>query len=62
VLLSAVDAQYRFLYISVGCQGRISSRGIFSSTSFGKVHVKELQMFLCQDHFQKEYSHKSMYF
>lgn len=27
-----VEAKYRFIYVNVGCQGRISDGGIFSNT------------------------------
>lgn len=36
VLLGIADAHYRFLYINVGCQGRISDGGVFKNTSFFK--------------------------
>lgn len=36
VLFAVVDAHYNFLYVHVGCQGRISDGGVFASTGFGK--------------------------
>lgn len=33
VLLALVDAQYKFLYVNVGCNGRISDGGVFSNSS-----------------------------
>ncbi|CAK1587377.1 unnamed protein product [Parnassius mnemosyne] len=33
VLLALVDADYNFMYVNVGCQGRISDGGVFKNTS-----------------------------
>lgn len=35
VLMAAVDSQYKFLYVDVGCNGRQSDGGIFNRCSFG---------------------------
>ncbi|XP_037933215.1 protein ALP1-like [Teleopsis dalmanni] len=39
VLLGIVDAEYKFLYANVGCQGRISDGGVFNNSAFYK-HFK----------------------
>lgn len=36
VLLALVDAEYNFLYVNIGCQGRISDGGVFANTEFRK--------------------------
>ena len=33
VLLALVDADYKFLYVDVGCNGRLSNSGVFRSSS-----------------------------
>lgn len=33
VLLAVVDANYKFLYIDIGCNGRVSDGGVFQQSS-----------------------------
>ena len=36
VLLAIVDYDYKFLFVDVGCQGRISDGGVFRNSSFNR--------------------------
>ena len=36
VLFALVDADYNFLYVDIGCQGRISDAGVFNNTQLCK--------------------------
>ena len=36
VLLAIVDANYRFLYVNIGCNGRISDGGVFRNCDLYK--------------------------
>ncbi|XP_049880381.1 putative nuclease HARBI1 [Pectinophora gossypiella] len=36
VLLALVDAEYNFLYVNIGCQGRITDGGVFANTLLRK--------------------------
>jgi len=45
VLLAVVDADYRFLFVDVGCQGRISDGGVFrNSTLSSALETNELDI------------------
>lgn len=33
VMFALVDADYNFIYVDVGCQGRISDGGVFKNTT-----------------------------
>ena len=41
VLLALVDADYKFRYIDVGCNGRISDGGIFRNSPISKALEKK---------------------
>ena len=36
VLFALVDANYNFMFVDVGCQGRISDSGVFTNTELHK--------------------------
>ncbi|XP_041109378.1 ethanolaminephosphotransferase 1-like isoform X3 [Polyodon spathula] len=42
VLLAVVDADYKFVHVDIGCNGRVSDRGVFNNSTLGQalVHVK----------------------
>lgn len=37
VLFAIVDASYNFIYVNIGCQGRISDGVVFKGTRFQKL-------------------------
>lgn len=39
VLMAIADAQYKFLYIDVGCNGRVSEGGVFNKCSFAAAMI-----------------------
>lgn len=45
VLFAVVDANYNFIYVYVGCQGRISDGGVFKNTGFARSLDKEMLAF-----------------
>lgn len=43
--MAVVDADYNFSYANVGCQGRISDRGVFRNCDFyQKLEINELHL------------------
>ena len=45
VLFALVDADYNFLFVDVGCQGRISDSGVFKNTDlYKKIERKDLAL------------------
>ena len=51
VLLALVDAEYKFLYVNVGCQGRISDGGVFKNSELyhllvnGEINLPDSRQF-----------------
>lgn len=45
ILLALVDAQYRFTFVDIGCQGRISDGGVFNNSSlYSKLQTGQLHL------------------
>lgn len=42
VLFAIVDANYNFIFVYIGCQGRISDGGVFKSTGFAKALNRQM--------------------
>lgn len=38
VLFAVVEADYNFMYVNIGCQGRMSDGGVFANTEFKRFH------------------------
>lgn len=36
MLLALVDADYKFIYVDIGCNGRISDDGVFKNSTLGQ--------------------------
>lgn len=55
VLLALVDANYKFLYVDIGCNGRISDGGVFKKSSLNKalesntLHIPQAKSLLTGD-------------
>ncbi|CAH2005050.1 unnamed protein product [Acanthoscelides obtectus] len=45
VLFAIVDANYNFIYVYIGCQGRISDGGVFKNSGFAKALDKSMLNF-----------------
>lgn len=48
ILMAIVDANYCFIYVNVGCQGRISDGGVFRNTGFYR-KLENNDLYLPQD-------------
>ena len=48
ILMAIVDAKYCFIYVNVGCQGRISDGGVFRNTEFYR-KLENNDLYLPQD-------------
>jgi len=45
LLFALVDANYNFMFVDVGCQGRISDSGVFTNTElYKKLETKTLSL------------------
>ena len=42
VMMGLVDAEYKFIYLDVGCNGRISDGGVFAGCSLAEAMNKRL--------------------
>ncbi|CAF4945820.1 unnamed protein product [Pieris macdunnoughi] len=51
VLLALVDAHYKFVFVDIGGQGRISDAGVFNNSLLWKKSVKMKLIFLYHAHF-----------
>ena len=45
VLMALVDADYKFLYMNVGCNGRVSDRGVFEGCTLQQALERRSSMF-----------------
>uniref|UniRef100_A0A6P7GR81 Protein ALP1-like n=1 Tax=Diabrotica virgifera virgifera TaxID=50390 RepID=A0A6P7GR81_DIAVI len=61
VLFAIVDARYRFIYVNVGCQGRISDGGVFASTVIPKMIQDGTLQLPKEDFFPGKNDHKMPY-
>jgi hypothetical protein len=48
ILMAIVDANYCFIYVNAGCQGRISDGGVFRNTEFYR-KLENDDLYLAQD-------------
>ena len=50
VLLALVDAEYKFIYVDVGCNWRISDGGVYQNVLYPKLLTKTFYMYRLPDH------------
>ena len=58
VLLALVDADYKFIYIEVGCKGAVSDGGVFWNSSLSTAISENILIFLVKvGYFKISYYH-----
>lgn len=52
VLMAVVDANYRFIFTDIGCQGRISDGGVFETAPFTKSLTQISSIYRPKNHYR----------